>query len=538
MPKFSILLPTRQRADTLRFALQTAVAQDFDDVEILVHESGDDPRTADVVAEIGDSRTRHLKTGKPVAMKENWERAVGAATGDYLTIIGDDDGILAAACSEAAEVLEKYPVDVLTWRPAAYFWPGSAITALQNRLQAWVPKVSGFELQDPRTLLYLAYHFRDNHYTMPMMLHSFVGRRLVDRVIKSLGSYFSSAAPDIASAVADAWFGESCILSHRPLSISGISHHSTGSRMHFNRDLKLRKEAEQAAFGVDVGFHPSLPNSRNSQIFAANEMMTMKQALFPDKEPSFNYRALIERALKTLETGFEDYESGLGDIRRTAELNGIDMDDFEIPAPRAGGSRPQAGVQRIGDALLVDVDCGDEGLTDVAGATRFLSSVLPPFEPPRDVPEPPIQLGVISRPFPPGGLRFSWDGNSLILLGSGWGCNEAWGVWTVGKKADLTLHLEPGLDPFKLVVSGRMFMHQRALKARGRALINGRCAAYLTATENQTSVDFCVDVTRKDLKTGTLLLEFCIDAPTSPAEAGISADVRSLGFGLEQILFQ
>lgn len=60
MRKFSILLPTRQRADTLRFALQTAVAQEFDDVEILVHESGNDPKTAEVVAEIGDSRTRHV----------------------------------------------------------------------------------------------------------------------------------------------------------------------------------------------------------------------------------------------------------------------------------------------------------------------------------------------------------------------------------------------------------------------------------------------------------------------------------------------
>ena len=237
MPRFSILLPTRERADTLRFALQTAVAQDFGDVEIVVHESGDDPRTAEVVAEVGDARTRHVKTYEPVAMKENWERAVAAATGDYLTIIGDDDGILATACSEAARVLDRYPLELLTWRPAAYFWPQSAVLTLRNRLKAYLP-ASGFELQEPRALLDLAYHFRDHHYTMPMMLHSFVSRELVVRVCDRLGGYFSSAAPDIASGVADAYLGRSCILSHRPLSISGISHHSTGSRMHFNRDLQ------------------------------------------------------------------------------------------------------------------------------------------------------------------------------------------------------------------------------------------------------------------------------------------------------------
>lgn len=70
MPKFSIIIPTRQRPDTLRFALQTAVTQDFDDVEILVHESGDDPSTAEVVSEVGDQRTRHLQTVDPVPMSE------------------------------------------------------------------------------------------------------------------------------------------------------------------------------------------------------------------------------------------------------------------------------------------------------------------------------------------------------------------------------------------------------------------------------------------------------------------------------------
>lgn len=537
MPKFSILLPTRGRADTLRFALATAVAQDFEDVEILVHESGDDPQTADVVAEIGDSRTRLVKTVEPVAMKENWERAVAAATGDYLTIIGDDDGILAAACSEASQILDRYPVEVLTWRPAAYFWPESAVTGLQDRLQAYLPTASGCELQDPRTLLYLAYHFRDHHYTMPMILHSFVARPLVDRVIDGLGSYFSSAAPDIASAVADAWFGRSCILSHRPLSISGISHHSTGFRMHFSRDLKLRKEAEEAAFAGAVEFHPSLADSRNSQIFAANEMMTMKQALFSNEEPSFNYRALIQRALDTLASGLDDYQTGLADIRRTAEVNAIDMDDFEVPDPAPGGSRPAGGVQWIGDALIVDVDCALDGLTDVAGAVGLLASVLPPFEPPGRLPDPPVQLGVISRPFPVDGLRFSWDGNGLVLLGSGWGRNEAWGVWSIGKKADLALDLQPGLEPFRLAVSGRMFV-PRNLKASGRVLVNGRHAAELIATQEQPSVEICIDVTPDDLKTGRVVLEFVIDAPTSPAKAGISTDSRSLGFGLQKISFQ
>lgn len=538
MPKFSIIIPTRKRSDTLRFALQTAVAQDFDDVEILVHESGDDPLTAGVVAEIGDMRTRHVKTVEPVAMSENWERAVAAAEGEYLTIIGDDDAILPSACSEAALILGRYPVELVTWRPAAYFWPESAVTPLRNRLQSYLVRASGYTLQEPRALLELAYRFRDHHYTMPMMLHSFVGRQVVDRVRSRLGRYFYSAAPDIASAVADAFFGQSCILSHRPLSISGLSHHSTGSRMHFNRDLRLREEAESAAFD-GVTFHPSLVNSRNSQLFAANEMMTMKQALFPDAEPAFGYRGLIQRALDSLATGLEDYETCLADIRHTAELNGIDLADFSVP-PASQSPNQAGGVQQIGpEILLIDVDCAAQGLEDVGQATGLLASLLPAFEPPRDLAEPRRYIRRIPRPSPAVTLDFSQEGNGLLQLGGGWSQAESWGVWSVARRAEVTLLVEGDLrSPLNIEITGRMFVPPQFPIGVGSLNVNGRAAAELRATCEQPAVKVHATVEPDDLASGLVRLEFHTPSATSPHSAGISRDTRCLGFGLERIVVE
>ena len=119
MPKFSVVIPTRERPDTLVYALRTAVEQTFDDVEILVHESGDDARVTDVVSQYGDGRTRLVKTGHPVSMPENWERALSCAAGDYITFIGDDDGLLPDACAAADQMLRAAPTDILSWRPAA-----------------------------------------------------------------------------------------------------------------------------------------------------------------------------------------------------------------------------------------------------------------------------------------------------------------------------------------------------------------------------------------------------------------------------------
>ena len=539
MPKFSVIIPTRLRPDTLRSALRTAVDQTYSDIEILVQECGDDPASGEAVAAVGDGRTRHLKTGELVPMSENWERAVAAATGDYITIIGDDDGILPEACSQAAALLERNPVELLTWRPAAYFWPRSTVAQLRNRLQAFLPR-SGCEQQDPQVLLELAYRFRNHHYTLPMILHSFVSRELIDRVKQSYGSYFHSPAPDIASGVVDALVGRSCLLAHQPLSISGLSHHSTGSRLHFNRDAGLRREAETAAF-AGLTFHPTLVNSRNSQLFAANEMMTLKQRLFADRGPDFDYRNLLQRALDTLTTGLEDYGSGLQDIRRIAERNGISMEDFFIPPAPSGQAPAPQGVRALGPgSLLVDVDCQRAGLHDVAGATRLMAALLPPLEIPSELPPPPPpQVRELSSGSPDMALSFNRSGNGLLLLGSGWGQPEEWGVWSIAKRADVSWRLQGALNrPLTIKVEGRMFVPPGGSKGTGSISIDGRRLGELRADAGNPAVTGQVQVMPSDIAGGTLRLEFEADSPASPSSYGISADSRCLGFGLERLVVQ
>lgn len=536
MPKLSVIVPTRQRPDTLRRALQTAVAQAWPDTEILVQECGDDPATAAVVEEVGDSRTRHLKTGAQVPMTENWERALAAATGDYLTIIGDDDGILPTACADAAAILERHPAELVTWRPAAYFWPDSTVDRLRNRLQSYQP-VTGFEPQDPRVLLELAYRFRDHHYTMPMVLHSFVSRELVDRVVAETGAYFHSPAPDIASGVADTWFGRSCILAHRPLSISGLSHHSTGSRLHFNRDASLREEAERAAFD-GLTFHPSLANSRNSQLFAANEMMTLKQRLFPESGPGFHYRNLLQRALDSLGTGLEDYDAGLADIRRTAELNRIPMDDYFVP-PRPQGAPPAPqGVLALGPgALLIDVDCSRAGVADVAGATRLLAALLPDFVPPEAAPEPTPQLTAL--PASPERLTvgFGRSGNGRLLLDYGWAQPEEWGVWSVAPQAQLRWRIEGPFDqPVRVRVDGRLFVHPQEPRPSCSVWVNGRPAGRMEAGAGKPAVTAELELLPEDVTGPEAALRFTPHAAARPLELGLGPDTRCLGFGLERIV--
>lgn len=62
-PRFSVVIPTRERADTLRFALQTCLDQDFEDYEIVVCDNCSSPATKNVVDSFASSRSSI--TGRP-----------------------------------------------------------------------------------------------------------------------------------------------------------------------------------------------------------------------------------------------------------------------------------------------------------------------------------------------------------------------------------------------------------------------------------------------------------------------------------------
>jgi glycosyltransferase involved in cell wall biosynthesis len=54
MPRFSLVVPTLKRSDTLRRTLATLVVQTYNDFEIVVQSNSNDPATEAVIKEFND----------------------------------------------------------------------------------------------------------------------------------------------------------------------------------------------------------------------------------------------------------------------------------------------------------------------------------------------------------------------------------------------------------------------------------------------------------------------------------------------------
>ena len=127
-PKLSICVPSRNRQDCFRQTILDLVANPRADVEFVIADNSDDPGVMDAfVAGLRDARIRYLPSAnRPLSMADNWERTVAATTGDWVTIIGDDDYVDPDLVDRIAEIESRDArVDAIGWNRAPFQWPAA-----------------------------------------------------------------------------------------------------------------------------------------------------------------------------------------------------------------------------------------------------------------------------------------------------------------------------------------------------------------------------------------------------------------------------
>lgn len=107
-PRVSALVPAYNRAKYIREAIESALAQTFDDLEVVVVDDGSTDNTAEVVRGIDDPRVRYLHQpngGVSAALNT----ACRAAHGEFVAMLGSDDAWLAHQVETLLDVITQQP---------------------------------------------------------------------------------------------------------------------------------------------------------------------------------------------------------------------------------------------------------------------------------------------------------------------------------------------------------------------------------------------------------------------------------------------
>ena len=272
--RISVIIPTRQRCDTLASCLRTVTQIDDADLEIIVSDNASTDSTRDVVFAHQDSRVRYINPNSRLSMSTHWEYALGHATGDWVTILGDDDGLLPTTLATVRNIIRESSPDFIRSDCCGYLWP------IKNQCahgELSVPTRSGWDFVDAKHALTQVLRGNESYRNLPVFYTgSFASKSFIESMKDSSNRLYRSLVPDVYTGVRFSRGSKRFVASRTPLAINGASHHSTGNSHCGNGD---KTAAKLFAAENDIPFHKDIPLMRSGEYPPSVHIITYESFL-------------------------------------------------------------------------------------------------------------------------------------------------------------------------------------------------------------------------------------------------------------------
>lgn len=303
--KFSIVIPTRDRCETLPFAMRTVLAQSFDDFEVVVCDNCSSDATPSSVAEFQDSRVKYFRSETSLAMSDSWELAVSLAQGEFIIIIGDDDGLMPGALSRLAAILQQSPCSVVRWERVGYRWPNVEPQLLPNCIS--IPLGLQQQTKSSSAVIRKVLRQPSRYLSLPMLYNSAVSHDLIRELKKRTGRVFSHSSPDVYSGFAVAKLAKTFVSLQRPMSINGGSAKSNGlTSIYGTKRDSVSRDFHKLHATSNLQSPSFFPPVRSLSAGVLDAFYVAKHFLFPkDRLLSVSQKSIIRHALRDLRASDE-----------------------------------------------------------------------------------------------------------------------------------------------------------------------------------------------------------------------------------------
>ena len=201
MPKYSLVVPTLNRAHLLEGVLESLSRLNHDSYEVIVSSNLSSDGT-DAVATRWvqtDRRFRYVQTSQRLAMSDHWDFALGHVEGDYFIYCGDDDSFDRNILKALDQYIAGDGAEGVYWRQSTYYYPSWFQKPRAGNF--YIPQFSGrkwtisaeemlqkiFALQPPRTFpIGTSFCFRTS---------------TVRSIVDECGVFFARPYPDYTSTM-------------------------------------------------------------------------------------------------------------------------------------------------------------------------------------------------------------------------------------------------------------------------------------------------------------------------------------------------
>jgi len=250
---FSIVIPVRNSAATLRYTLQTCLGQRYTgSYEIVVSDNsvGGSSEIYDLCRELNDPKIRYVKTPRRLDLTKSFEFGYLQSRGVFILSIGSDDGLLPWGLETLKSVLDRFPdEEIVEWERGFYAWP-SFNGGQEN--QFIIPRryeKENFPVGIIRTQAIFDQLTWEPQmiYTMPLLyINSGFRRSYMKTLLKRTGKLWDGINQDIYTGIVNCCINEHVLQIIYPITIAGMSSGSAGYLTSMKEIAKKSETVEQA----------------------------------------------------------------------------------------------------------------------------------------------------------------------------------------------------------------------------------------------------------------------------------------------------
>lgn len=227
----SIAIPTKNRQKYLTVLLDELLHCTRSDFEIVIQDNSDEDSLRAWVEARDDSRLRYNHHAAWISVVDNCDRAILACSGEFICMLGDDDGIMLDEALDELAGARRDSVDAVMGPVVNYVWPDLDHPMFdQFGGKLYLRPVKGTSTSENMYELGRRVVGRGGALgleDLPCVYHGFIRRSVLDKLYELTGSYFPGPSPDMANAVGLAAVLKKLRRSARVLVITGHSISST-----------------------------------------------------------------------------------------------------------------------------------------------------------------------------------------------------------------------------------------------------------------------------------------------------------------------
>lgn len=223
----SILIPTKNREEyALKVILQILEIND-DRLQIIIQNNSDSNKLEGLLSDcLKDPRIKYYYHQELLSFVENFSVGISQCDGEYITIIGDDDGINPVIL-DIVDWADQNGIEAITPAlPIIYYWPQSGVDSESGNGKLTISDFSSeIKFCDPgKEVIKLLKNGCQNYlsYKLAKLYHGVIKKSVLDEVKAKTGSYIGGLSPDIYVSIATSLLIKKVLIIDYPLTISGI----------------------------------------------------------------------------------------------------------------------------------------------------------------------------------------------------------------------------------------------------------------------------------------------------------------------------